>query len=226
MNPNDATPGSAPGAAHGRGFWRGPLVVVAILVLMASLTLGAVIAPTLAMRDRTPALDTYGQVPAFRLTDQTGATVTDAALRGKVVIANFIFTRCITVCPVFTMKMRRVQDRTQDVADGLKLVSFSVDPLHDTPAVLARYAEEHGADPGRWRFLTGEAEAMRRVAEAFAVPMDAMGTQPNGAPDIVHAEHFVLIDRQGQIRGYYASSDAPRIEIMLRDARRLLAARE
>lgn len=200
----------------------GPVVVIGILGLMASLTFGAVVLPTLALGERPPELPVYGTMPAFQLQDQSGASVTEDALRGHVVVINFIFTRCPTVCPVFSMKMRRIQDRTEDMGDMLKLVSFTVDPAYDTPEVLAAYAREHGADPARWRFLTGTSDDIRRIAtEGLMLAMDQQGTLPGGAPDIIHGEHFVLLDHTLQIRGYYSSDDAKRIERMLRDARRL-----
>jgi protein SCO1 len=220
-------PSHAPGRRdqHARGL-RGPLVLMGVLAVLGAMVLGAVVAPSLALRDRPAELEDYGKMPAFRLTDHTGATITDQDLRGRVVVANFIFTRCTTVCPVFTMKMRRVQDRTSDVASELKLISFSVDPEHDTPQVLAEYAATHQADADRWRFITGTFEEVRRVVtDGLAMAMEEMGVQASGAPDIVHAEHFVLFDRAGRIRGYYHSNDATRVEHMLRDARRLINAR-
>jgi protein SCO1/2 len=205
---------------------RGPLVLLGVFAILGAMVLGAVVAPSLALRDRPAELEVYGQMPAFRLVDHTGGSVTDQHLRGRVVVANFIFTRCKTVCPVFTMKMRRVQDRTGDVAEALKLISFSVDPEHDTPQVLAEYAATHHADADRWRFITGSFDDVRRVVtDGLAMAMEEMSAQDSGAPDIVHAEHFVLLDRAGRIRGYYHSNDATRVEQMLRDARRLIRAR-
>lgn len=201
---------------------RGPLVLSLVLAVMVLMTIGAVVLPTLAAGLRQPELEVYGTVPAFALRDQTGAVVTHEELRGHVVIASFIFTRCPTVCPLLTMKMRRVQDRTKDAGDGIKLLSFSVDPGHDTPEVLAEYAAGHGADPARWRFLTGDAEVIRRITDGLMLALEVRGQLPNGAPDVVHAEHFVLLDPELRIRGYYDTSDGKRIERMLRDARRLL----
>jgi len=199
------------------------MVLGAVFSVMALMTFGAVVLPTLAVGLRQPELEVYGTMPSFELRDQTGAVVTEGALRGHVVIASFIFTRCPTVCPLITMKMRRVQDRTADEGERIKLLSFSVDPTHDTPEVLAAYAAGHGADPARWRFLTGDADAIRRIAtDGLMLALDVRGQLPNGAPDVVHAEHFVLFDTELRIRGYYDTSDAPRIERMLRDARRLL----
>jgi protein SCO1/2 len=204
------------------------MVLLAVFAVMALMTVGAVILPTLGLRASQQPLEVYGAMPPFTLRDQTGAEVTEDVLRGHVVIASFIFTRCPTVCPLITMKMRRVQDRTEYAADQIKLVSFSVDPAYDTPEVLAAFAAGHGADPGRWRFLTGDAKTIQRiVAEGMMLALDVMpGALPNGAPNVVHSEHFVLLDPELRIRGFYDSSDAKRIERMLRDARRLLPSTE
>ena len=222
--PLSQEPSSSSGSpGRPRSGLRGPMVISAVFSVMALMTFGAVVLPTLAVGLRQPELEVYGAMPDFELRDQTGAVVTQDALRGHVVIASFIFTRCPTVCPLMTMKMRRVQDRTTDARD-IKLLSFSVDPTHDTPEVLAEYAKGHGADPARWRFLTGEPEAIRRIADGLMLALEVRGQFPNGAPDVVHAEHFVLLDPELRIRGYYDTSDARRIERMLRDARRLLPA--
>lgn len=208
-------------AAHGG--LRGPMVVGGIISVLAIMMLGAIIAPTLAMRDRPPEIEVYGEVPDFSFTDHTGATIVKDDLIGRVVIMNFIFTRCAAVCPVFSMRMRRVQDRTDDISSDLKLLSFSVDPEYDTAEVLAAYAEKHGADSTRWRFVTGDYQKVREVvSKGFALAMEVVGEQPSGGPDIVHSEHFVLVDRRGQIRGYYNSTDAKRVERMLRDVRRVM----
>lgn len=203
----------------------GPVVVLGVLGLLVSLTIGAVVLPTLSMGRGSPELPVYGTLPGFRLQDQTGTMTTEENLRGRVVVVDFIFTRCPTVCPVLTMKMRRVQDRTADAAGDIKLISFSVDPEHDTPAVLAEYARAHGADPARWRFLTGAGrEEIARIAGGLMLAMDQQGSFPDGVPNIVHGEHFVLLDHALQVRGYYNSNDAKRLERMLRDARRLVHA--
>jgi protein SCO1/2 len=166
-------------------------------------------------------LELLGQVPDVAFTDQTGAAVRTADLAGRVLIANFIFTRCPTVCPVSSLKMKRLGERLAGEKD-VALLSISVDPEHDTPAVLRAYAARYGADPTRWRFLTGEAGALRRAVEdGFKLGMQRRGQAADGTPDIVHDLHFVLVDRRLRIRGYYDSDDPERLDDLVRDARRL-----
>lgn len=143
-----------------------------------------------------------GQLPDFRLVNERGEPFGLADLRGKVFIANFIFTSCVEACPRLTAEMGKIQYRTRNLRDALMLVSFSVDPKTDTPEVLAKYAREHKAAPNRWTFLTGPLEDIDKVVtEGFKI---AMG--PDEVFGTYHGEHFVLVDAKGQIRGYYEAS--------------------
>ena len=163
--------------------------------------------------------EVYGDIPEFQFTRQDGASFTKQNMLGQVTIANFIFTRCPTVCPVFTMKMQRVSEQTDS---SIQLISFSVDPEYDTPERLAAYAAKHRADTKRWHFLTGDHQAVKETVEgALKISMEREGVDENGIPDIVHGTHFVLFDREGQIRGYYNSDDVDRIAAMIRDAKSL-----
>lgn len=167
---------------------------------------------------KTPEI--YGEVPAFQFQNQAKEPFGKTELMGKVSIANFIFTRCRTVCPVFTMKMQRIFEQT---ASDIQLLSFSVDPNYDTPERLAAYASDHGVDTGRWHFLTGDATAVKATVEgALKISMELEGIDEDGIPDIVHGGHFVLLDHLGRIRGYYNSDDADRIQLMLGHARWLV----
>jgi protein SCO1/2 len=168
-----------------------------------------------------PPLPSYGDLPAFRLTDQEARPFGLAELRGQVWVAGFIFTRCETVCPVIVAKMREVKTKTSDLGPALRLVSFSVDPKFDTPAVLRTYAKQRGADDPRWIFLTGDYQVMREtVVNGVKIVMEQ---SEDGDPDgIFHGSHLVLVDGVGRIRGYYDTSDADVVERVARDARALV----
>jgi protein SCO1/2 len=164
-------------------------------------------------------LEVLGTVPDFAFTDQIGRPVRAADLRGRVQVANFIFTRCPTVCPTTTLKMQRLGERLAEHADAVHLVSFSVDPEHDKPPVLAAFASRYRADPARWKFLTGPPAAVRSaVEEGFRIAVDRGVELADGTPNIVHGTHFVLLDRQLRIRGYYDSDDAGRLDQLVADA--------
>lgn len=167
---------------------------------------------------KEPALPTYGAVPDFSLTERSNRTVTRQDLDGKVWIADFIFTRCGGTCPIMTGAMRKLQDQ---LPAEIQLVSFSVDPSHDSPEVLSEYANRNNADATRWWFLTGDRDAMYRISkEGFKLAVDdTMGT---ALEPITHSTRFALVDRDGRIRGYYGMEDADAMIRIVADAGKLL----
>ncbi|WP_163868536.1 SCO family protein [Myxococcus eversor] len=196
------------------GFWAGIAVV--------ALGLAAVAAGNLTRAGSEP-LPQLGALPDFTFTRHDGQPFGSAQLRGHPFIANFIFTRCPTVCPAFTRKMAHVQTSTDSFGTNLQLVSFSVDPKYDTPARLTEYGQLHGANFARWSFLTGDYDVLKdTIVQGFKV---SMGREPGSAEDdllsIFHGTHFVLVDSQGQIRGYYDSADSDSTDRLLRDVKRL-----
>ncbi|HXZ44509.1 MAG TPA: SCO family protein [Syntrophobacteria bacterium] len=109
-------------------------------------------------------LQVFGTLPDFSLTERSGRNVTLADLRGKVWIANFIYTHCTDTCPLQSARIAKLQDDFVSEWD-LRFVSITVDPMRDTPKVLAQYAARFGADPERWLFLTGEKQAIYALAQ-------------------------------------------------------------
>jgi protein SCO1/2 len=197
-----------------------PLLLAGVLLLGALTALGL----GLGLLRPARAPEVLGTLPAFAFTSQQGAPFGSRELAGKVWVANFIFTRCPTVCPVFSRKMAEVQQRSAGLGAGLHLVSFSVDPGYDTPARLAAYAQRYGAEPGRWTFLTGDYQQLKEtVVGGFKVAMGREAPAEDDILGIFHGEHFVLVDAQGRIRGYYLSSEADAVERLLADAAWLLA---
>ena len=171
---------------------------------------------------RAASLEVYGHLPQFALTDQSGKTFGSEQLAGQVAIINFIFTRCPTVCPTFSLKFLGIQKSLGDAP--IQYVSISVDPTHDTPEVLAKYAADLGAT-ARWKFLTGDPELITKTAETgLKLALERRGRLEDGTPDIVHASHFVLVDSQGRLRGYYDSDVKDRRQALAQDARALAAA--
>lgn len=161
-------------------------------------------------------------VPEFSLVDGSGKKVTLSRLRGKVWIADFIYTSCTDTCPLQTADMARLQDRWRNESD-LELVSFSVDPARDTPQVLSRYARQFKADPQRWLFLTGDrSEIVRVIEDGFRLAMAPVSSANRSSEVIVHSPRFVLVDRQGQIRGYYDNRDLKALERLNEDVAKLL----
>jgi protein SCO1/2 len=156
-------------------------------------------------------LPSYGVVPDFELVDQSNRQFLSAStLRGKVWIADFIFTNCAGPCPRMSAQMRQVDNALRDV----KFVSFTVDPARDTPAVLAKYAEHYQAEPGIWYFLTGPQPALHNLARHVFLLGDVNG-------DLQHSTRFVLVDKQSRIRGYYLTADEDAIPRLIADAKQV-----
>jgi protein SCO1 len=163
-------------------------------------------------------------VPDFKLTNRDGRTVTLKDLAGAPWVADFIFTRCPASCPMMTARMARF-NRGLPRNLPVRLVSFSVDPKNDTPAVLQTYAQSFRA-PDRWLFLTGDGEQIYRLSkEGFKLGIDntpppAQTASPTAEP-ILHSTRFVLVDGQGRIRGYYEAFDEESMKRLERDLRAL-----
>lgn len=146
---------------------------------------------------------------SFRLIDQAGRTVTDADTANDVWVAAFIFTRCPSSCPKISSTMKSMQGPLAKA--GVRLVSISVDPEYDTPAVLDQYSKSLGADPDRWRFLTGpKDDVFRLILERFHLPVSDTPDedQKRGAEKVAHSNRFVLVDRGNRVAGVYDSNDA------------------
>jgi protein SCO1/2 len=160
----------------------------------------------------------------FALTDHDAQPFGADRLTGKVWAAAFMFTRCPTVCPVMTARMAHVQKLARERDVPLSLLSFSVDPAHDTPEVLRAFARERGLDTSDWVFLTGDSAAVRETAErGFKIGVEGSADPSAEHYGITHGTHLVLLDRQRTIRGYYQSTDDERVEALLSDAARLAA---
>ena len=200
---------------------RGRRLLLALLgVLVTAVAVMAI--PAFVCRPDDPVLGDLGAVTPFTLRDDHDGVFTEAALRGHVSIVDFVFTRCDAICPASTMKMERIQEKTFDVGNKIKLVSFSVDPDYDTPARLAEYAKRYRADDNRWRFITGPYAEMHKVVEGpFMISMLREGETRSGAPNIAHQGFFLLVDANLHIRGTYDSGDITRLDEMIRDARYL-----
>jgi protein SCO1/2 len=152
--------------------------------------------------------------PAFTLTDQDGKPFDSRNLRGKVWVADFVFTTCTGLCPMMTQQMSEFQKQT--LGSDIQMVSFSVDPEHDTPAVLKTYATDAKADLNRWHFLTGSREMLWQISNSMKL---AVGNGDNH--QVMHSSHFLLVDTGGHVRGVYDYKDSGYLARLVKDARSL-----
>lgn len=163
---------------------------------------------------RTTPLPVLGQVPEFQLVDQGGNAFDSHVLDGHVWVADFFYTTCTGPCPMMSSHMRSIQTQTAGDMGDVRLVSFTVDPKHDTPAVMAEYAKHFKQDPARWTFLTGDEAKLNDLGlNAFKL---------NGVDgSMSHSTRFVLVDGERRIRGYYITGEDGFMPKLMHDIRQL-----
>lgn len=158
-------------------------------------------------------LERYAPAPEFQFIGQDGRPVSSADLKGKVWVADFIFTRCPGPCPLMTSRMAELNQALGSEAADVKLVTFTVDPEYDTPEVLRKYGEKAGAAPEQWKFLTGDKDEVERVVmKGF---LQALAKDQAGLP--IHSTRFVLVDRDGWIRSFRDGTDPEVVQKLLMD---------
>lgn len=152
-------------------------------------------------------LPVLATVPEFRFVDENGKTFGSHELKGKVYIANFMFTSCKTACPILLKKVQTVQHRIRGVIDRAAIVSFTVDPQTDNSKVLYEKARELKANPVVWKFLTADISDVKKLlVDGFKVPVGNKEVA-NNVMDVAHSNKLVLVDQDGNIRGYYSIED-------------------
>jgi protein SCO1/2 len=158
--------------------------------------------------------------PSFALHDQNGSPFSSGQLHGKVWVADFIFTHCTSLCPLMTRNLATFQKMTADVP-AIAMVSFTVDPDRDTPAVLHDYADANQANGSRWHFLTGTRDQTWDISKAMK-----LAVEPDRGSQVMHSSHFLLVDGNGKVRGVYDSNTAGFLTQLVADAKRLASGAE
>jgi protein SCO1 len=167
--------------------------------------------------DPAKKLPVYNQVPHFNLTDSSGQSFDSNSLKGKVWIADFIYTNCPGPCPRMTSQMHGVEREIED-DDDVRIVSFSVDPARDSPPVLNDFARRFGGPTPQWSFLTGAPETLHELASNVFMVGDLIGVMD-------HSTKFMVVDKKGRVRGYYSTFDPKGIETLLHDVNALRRSR-
>ena len=166
----------------------------------------------------------YGhRIGEFQLLNQDGQTITQNEVKGKIHVAEYFFTHCQSICPVMNKQMQRVHKKFKS-NDEVKILSFTVDPDNDTIQRMKWYANKHGASGDNWHFLTGEKDALYRLARTsyFVLkPAEARNLGDAGS-DFIHTNNFVLVDREMRIRGYYDGTKQAEVTKMMSDMELLL----
>jgi cytochrome oxidase Cu insertion factor (SCO1/SenC/PrrC family) len=194
--------------------WKTTLVLIPFVTVGLLLWLRHV--EVNALRQRT--VSSYGSVPSFELVNQNGQPFGSPQLVGKIWVADFIFTTCPGPCPMISTRMSELQTPLEKT--DVHLVSFTVDPEKDTPGVLRGYAEKLQAQPSRWDFLTGPKSTIYNLSRSGFKLAVSDGSAETGRP--VHSTRMILVDRHGDIRGYYDATAADAITKLLADTNHLL----
>ncbi len=190
-------------------------------ILLAALIAVVAIAAVSVLKVSRSEIERFGPAPEFTFITQRSTPFSREDLDGQVWLADFMFTTCQGICPILTERMKGFQDRFAG-RGGWKIVSFSVDPVHDRPDTLAAYAAQHGADPERWTFLTGDKqEIFRTITDGFHLAVEE-GAGTSVEPTM-HSPRIVLVDARGEIRGYYDALDQDSMTRLEADLDRLLA---
>lgn len=195
-----------------RGIWLGLSAIVAIVVGVGLWSMRG--------RDATAAAPPFiSSVPAFTLVERSGRALARDDLAGQPWVADFIFTRCTGMCPALSARMAQLRRQIRAAGLQARLVSFSVDPANDTPEVLREYAAHFDAGDD-WLFATGDRNALYDlISQGFR--LSVADRTPGAAGDtgelITHSDRFVLVDGDGNIRGYYHGSDEDAVPRLLRD---------
>ncbi len=196
-----------------RGVWIGLGAVIALVLLAGLWSLRGGTAGSAA---EPPVI---GPVPPFSLVERSGQPISRDDLAGRPWVADFIFTRCTGMCPALSTRMAELHRRLREQGLQARLVSFSVDPSHDTPEVLREYATRFGADEG-WLFVTGDRDVLYQlIGQGFRLSVADRPTEQaaDSGELITHSDRFVLVDAAGRIRGYYHGADLDAVPMVLHD---------
>ncbi len=166
-----------------------------------------------------PVMGTKGHsIGNFRLLNQDGDTITTDDWKDKIIIADFFFSHCPTICPQMTKNLKKIQSACQLNPD-LSIASFTVDPERDLPAQLQQYASKYEIDTHNWNFLTGDKKEIYKLARNsfMIVATDGDG----GTDDFIHSEKLVLVDGKKRIRGYYDGTSTKEVNQLIADIKKL-----
>ena len=160
----------------------------------------------------------YHQIASFNLTNQIDQVVNQNTTKNKIYIANFFFASCQSICPMMSNQLQEVQ-KAFLADDSVLILSHSVNPLHDTVAVLCNYADTYGAKTNKWHLLTGNKKQIYDLAKTSYL---VNAFEDDGSPEgFLHSELFLLIDKKARIRGMYDGTNTAEVKKLIEDVKLL-----
>ncbi len=163
----------------------------------------------------------YPKIPNFTYLNQDSIQITSSAMKGKVWIADFFFTSCPSICPKMTSQMKRLAILTKDLDKHIQFISFSINPTYDGPSKLRAYRKHYGITAKNWQFLTGDEEATHALGVDYFQVFANKDIESAGG--YAHSPAFVLVDKEGYVRGVYIGTDTKQVDLLQKDVRKLLA---
>jgi protein SCO1/2 len=162
----------------------------------------------------------YPKIPNFTYLNQDSIQITSSAMKGKVWIADFFFTSCPSICPKMTSQMKRLAILTKDLDKHIQFISFSINPSYDGPSKLRAYRKHYGVTAKNWQFLTGDEEATHALGVDYFQVFANKDIESAGG--YAHSPAFVLVDKEGYVRGVYIGTDTKQVDLLQKDVRKLL----
>lgn len=147
----------------------------------------------------------------FEFVNQDSIIVTEKDVAGKIHVTDFFFTTCPTICPIMKTQMLRVYDVYKD-ADDFMLLSHTIDPKHDSVAVLNDYAEGLGISSSKWNLVTGDKDKIYEMAETYMIVAEEDERAPGG---FIHSGAFMLLDKNRQIRGIFDGTKEEEVDQLI-----------
>ena len=161
----------------------------------------------------------YHQIPDFDFISQDSVKITQKDFAGKIYVADFFFTTCPTICPKMKTQMLRIYKKFKD-NPKVAILSHTIDPRHDTPAVLKEFSKNLGIQNSMWQMVTGDKAKIYEIGQkSYMVSATDDPTQPGG---IVHSGAFILVDKNRHIRGIYDGTEPERVNKLMEDMDTLL----
>lgn len=161
----------------------------------------------------------YHQIPDFAFINQDSVKITQQDFAGKIYVADFFFTTCPTICPKMKTQMLRIYKKFKD-NPKVAILSHTIDPRHDTPAVLKEFSKNLGIQSPMWQMVTGDKAKIYEIGQkSYMVSATDDPTQPGG---IVHSGAFILVDKNHHIRGIYDGTEPEKVDKLMADMEILL----
>jgi protein SCO1/2 len=160
----------------------------------------------------------YQTIPEFSTVNQHGDSITGKSLDGNIYVADFFFTTCPSICPIMHRNMLSVYE-TFKTDKNFKIISYSIDPKHDTVAVLKKYADKLGITGNSWWLLNGKKEEIYTLSKSYLVTTP----QEDVKEKFIHDGFFILIDKQKRIRGFYDGTVTEQVNNLIADIKKLKA---